>query len=96
MGESLLKGCLLEHSLLSGNSTRPARELSPDSSAAVQFGGGSSGSELMFIGGDSSRMGERSRELCLVQRSILSGDRTSVAAVCQRINHVNQINQLIN
>ena len=79
MGESLLKGCLLEHSPLSGNSTRPVIELSPDSSAAVQFGGGPSGLELVFIGVDSSRMGERSRELCLVQWGVLSGSRTSVA-----------------
>lgn len=63
--ESLLKGYLLKYILLSGNSIGLVRELLPDSLAAVQFGGGSSGLELVFIRDDSSYIGERSRELRL-------------------------------
>ena len=65
IGDSLLKVRL--ERLLSGNSTRPARELSPESSAAVYIGGVSSGG-----GGDSFRIGERSRKLS-------SGNRNSPA-----------------
>lgn len=74
MGKTFLKACLLEN-LLPGNSTRLARELSPDSLVAEKFEGVSLGPEVLFIeGGDSSRMGERSR------RSVLPGSRNSAAA----------------